>query len=372
MNPPLWRLTIGVGVALAAIAWLSPAPDRVTDRDVYEATAAHGVVVDCADLHCFRVLVPWILGRLPGSSDTKWSLYSAIANTAAAVGVHQLALALGVRQPAATIAGALAAFGFGSLYTLHDPFTADPLMFALGPILTWLIVRERVATAGIVGSIGVLAKEFAAAPLYIGALWAFGGRRTVLGMRVLAAANTAFLVWLALQFTLMLRYNYGYGDNPSTHLLSGGYVRPRLAGQSALGAGAALFNVYGAVYVLAPVGFLLAPSRVRGLALSALPVALIFAYVQQPDRALWNVHFIALPLAAFVLMRAPAPLGWGVVTASLVANLRAGAQLMVLPDARVGHAIAVALAIGAVVFVVTRVQVREVTNPSAPNTSGAL
>jgi hypothetical protein len=31
---------------LGLIAWMSPPPPRVTDRDVYEATAAHGVVYD--------------------------------------------------------------------------------------------------------------------------------------------------------------------------------------------------------------------------------------------------------------------------------------------------------------------------------------
>src|SRR5438132_10415777 len=34
-------------VPLAAIAWLSPEPNRVTDRAVYDATAARMIVVDC-------------------------------------------------------------------------------------------------------------------------------------------------------------------------------------------------------------------------------------------------------------------------------------------------------------------------------------
>ena len=45
-------------VALGLIAWASPAPDRVTDRGLYEATAAQVIVPDCSDLQCFRVLVP--------------------------------------------------------------------------------------------------------------------------------------------------------------------------------------------------------------------------------------------------------------------------------------------------------------------------
>jgi hypothetical protein len=339
---------------------------------VYEATAAQGVVPDCADLHCFRVLVPWVLGRFPGSSDTVWSLYAVAANTAAALGVFWLALAFGLSVTASAMTAVWAAFGFGSLYTLHDPFTADPLMFALGPIITVCIARDRLALAGILGVVGVLAKEFAAAPLYMGAIWRMLGRRLDAAGRLLAAANTAFLVWMALQFTLMLRYNYGYGDNPSTHLLSGGYVRPWLEQQSAMGAGAALFNVYGAAYLLAPLGFVLAGASVRQLVLSALPIAMVFAYVQQPDRALWNVHFIVLPLAGFVLARAPRALGWGIVAASAAANLRVGAQLTFVPDARVGHAIAVALAVTAILYVISQARFRAVPGEPAANTSSVL
>ena len=60
----LWLMFV---VALAVIAYLSPEPDRVTDRPVYEATAQHFVVPDCADLHCFRVLMPWVLGFATGA-----------------------------------------------------------------------------------------------------------------------------------------------------------------------------------------------------------------------------------------------------------------------------------------------------------------
>src|SRR5262249_43633020 len=72
-------MTAAFAVALGALAWLAPLPDRVTDRDVYEATAARGIVPDCTDLHCFRVLVPWMLGPLPGPSIVKWRAYAAVS-----------------------------------------------------------------------------------------------------------------------------------------------------------------------------------------------------------------------------------------------------------------------------------------------------
>jgi hypothetical protein len=89
----------------------------------------------------------------------------------------------------------------------------------------------------------------------------------------------------------------------------------------------------------------------RHFAVASLPVAALFAYVQQPDRALWNFHFIVTPLAALVLERVPGVLAWTTIAMFAFANLRIGAQLPWVPAARfalllsmVGGLIAAALA----------------------------
>ncbi len=128
-------------IVLGAIARLSPLPDRVTDRDIYERTAEHRVVPDCTDLHCFRVLVAWTLGALPGPSTLKWRSYAVAANAAAAVMVLQLCLTFGLSARTAWTASIISAFGFGSLYTLHDAYTSDPFMYLLGPLLTNEMLR---------------------------------------------------------------------------------------------------------------------------------------------------------------------------------------------------------------------------------------
>jgi hypothetical protein len=338
-----------LALCLGAIAFLSPHPDRVTDRDVYEATARYRIVPDCTDLHCFRLLVPWTLGLLPGSSDLKWKSYAVVCNAGAAVCLFALCLTLGLAHRTARFAAIVTAFGFGSLYTLHDPFTADPLMFALGPLLTDLMLRDRIAVAGLIGSIGVLGKEFAAAPLFIFTASSAIQRQWVTAARGLVAANAAFIIWIAAQLTLMLRYNYGYGDSTSTQLLSGGLIVHWFAKMSLRGALSAMFNEFGALYVLAPIGFLFAPSSLRRLAAVALPAAALFSYVQQPDRALWNFHFLIVPLGAIVLNRAPALLAWATTGAFAFANLRVGAQLT-LPAARFALGLSVLLAIAASVL----------------------
>jgi len=313
-------------------------------------TAAEYIVTDCADLHCFRVLMPWVLGAMPGPSLPKWKAYAVLANATAALAVMALALAWALPLRAAVMAATLSAFGFGSLYTLHDVFTSDPLMFTLGPIGVLLLMRERFAVAAAVASIGVLAKEFAAAPLYVFSAAAMLQRRFPPAWRALAAANCALIVWLLLQLTLMLRFNYGYGDNPSTHLASGGYLAKWLAEQSPRGAITAMFNEFGVLWLLAPIGLFLATPAIRAFALASIPVALVFGYVQQPDRALWNFHFVVTPLASLVLHRLPAIAAWATIAAFAVANLRVGAQLMFVPAARGALAVSVVIAAGATMW----------------------
>jgi hypothetical protein len=346
------RLHFGVLVVLlGVIAWLSPAPDRVTDRDTYEATAARFIVPDCTDLHCFRVLVPWTLGLLPGPSILKWKAYAVAGNAGAAIAVFQLCLVFGLTARGAWLASTASAFGFGSLYTLHDVFTADPLMYFLGAYVTLQLLAERVGFAGALAAVGVFAKEFAAAPLLVFSAYAAAERRPDLALRTLAAALLAFVLWLTLQLTLMLRFNYGYGGNPSTDLLGGGYLLPWFEKQSLRGAASALFDVYGAHYVLALAGMIWAPHRLKRLVVLSIPVALIFAYVQQPDRALWNLHYLMMPLSAVVLERVSGTVAWATIAAGALANLRLGAQLPIGP-ARFSLAIAIVLGLAAIVAAV--------------------
>jgi len=325
---------IAAAAALGIVAASAPPVDRVTDRDTYELTASRIVVPDCTDIHCFRVLVPWVLGRIPGSSLAKWKTYAVVMNAAASVAVFDLCLIFDLRRRGAALAAVMSAFGFGSLYTLYDPYTADPLMYAVGPLLVGQLLRDRMALAGAIGMIAILGKEFAAAPLYIFSAFAAMIGQAARALRALVWANAAFAVWLVLQITLTLAFNYGYGGNPSTDLLGGGYLRPWIQKLSVRGAASAMLNEYSAFYLLAPAGFLLADRRLRLLAVAAIPVAVIFAYVQQPDRALWNFHFIVVPLGAFVLERVAPALAWATAALFVATNLKVGAQLPFIPAAR--------------------------------------
>ena len=337
---------------LGAIAWASPLPDRVTDRGTYEATAAHMVVPDCSDLQCFRVLVPWLLGRLPGSSLLRWKAYAVISNAAAATLMFPLCIGLGLGPRAAALASMISAGGFGSLYTLHDPYTSDPLMFALGPLLTDQLLAGRLAVAGVIGAAGVMAKEFAAVPLYTYAAYAAVERRWGVALRAAIAGNFAFLLWVVLTVALMLRYNYTWGHSGvgSANIAGGAALSLWASGLTLRGIATAMFNEFTMLYVLVPAGIAFAPQRLRLLAAVSLPIAALFCVVQQPDRALWNFHFLIVPFGAIVLARTPWWLAWPTVALFAVGNLRVGAQLPIAGIAHLAIGASLLLAMACVVF----------------------
>jgi len=217
-------------------------------------------------------------------------------------------------------------------------------MYVLGPVITAEALAGRVGIAATIGAVGVMAKEFAGAPLYIVAGYQAVERRWTLALRALAAANIPFFVWLALTLTLMLRFNYSYSGSASTDLAGGGNLVGWVSRQSVRGIASAMFIEFGAFWLLMPVGFFLAPPALRLLFIVSLPVAALFGYVQQPDRALWNFHYLIVPIGATVLDAAPAALGLATLGAFVVANLRVGAQLPMASVGRLALVASVALA----------------------------
>ncbi|MGQ0732042.1 MAG: hypothetical protein ACT4QD_00125 [Acidobacteriota bacterium] len=348
-----------VAGALGLVAWVAPAPWYLTDRTEYEQVGREWLIPSCSSLHCFRKLVPIAIEQLPGPSIVKWKTYAVVSNALAAVAVARLALAFGLSPWAAWMSLLLSAFGFGSLFTLFDPHSADPLMFLLGPALAGMLVvrptrpgeaiaasaRPRTGRAAAIAAVGVFAKEFAAAPLWIGAgvCW-MTGRRGLLA-RAAVAGLVVTTIWVVYQLTLITAFDYSYGGNPSSRIFEGGYIAHWV---SELGPRAALTSIvmnYGPLLVLVPAGFLLAPAELRRWALASVPALAAFAYVQQPDRAIWNMHFVSVPLAALALTRLPTSAAAVLVACYAAANLRVGAQLTFVPASRYALGAAILLAL---------------------------
>src|SRR5262249_16461237 len=198
---------------------------------------------------------------------------------------------------AALLAAAMSGCGFGAFYTLHDPFTSDPLMYALGPAISMSFVTGQLAVAAALSVVGATAKEFAAAPAYIFTLYDASRRQWAAAFRAMLVGNAAFLTWALLTIVLMLRFNYSWGLNGvgSANLSGGAALALWAAEQSARGIVFAMFNEFGALYVLAPAGLLFASPQLRRLALGSVATAGLFRDVPPPAPALWNLYCVDAP-----------------------------------------------------------------------------
>lgn len=347
---------------LGVISAYTPIP-RNTDSDLYQHLGRQVLIRDCNSIHCARVLVAVVLEHLPGPTGLKWKAYAAVANSVAALAVARFCLLLGVTAPAAIAASWICALGFGSLYTLYDTYTSDPLMYMLGPLIAVAVWQGRIGRAGLLGGVGVFAKEFAAAPLWIFTLLAALERRWRAARQLLGTAVVVTLIWLSTQLALRTLLNYSYGESASVDLWHGAYLALWLQGVHFSGALTYLFTTFSALYLLLPVGLALSRCN-RNLALASLPAAAAFMYVEQPERALWNFHFIVIPIAVQVLQALPR---WAMVAFAVsfgILNLRIGAQLPLQTPARV--CLVVSLAIAAVAAIVSLSRMSRRPTPLEP------
>jgi hypothetical protein len=346
MKRPLVH-TLAIVAVLATVAALAPPPPS-SDRDQYERVGRHVVIRGCSDIHCFRVLVAAVLEHLPGPGPVKWKTYAVLANAGAALAVGRFCVLLGLSGSAAVAAMWIAALGTGSLYSLFDSYTSDPLMYLAGPLMAVAVWQGNIRRAGAIGTVGVFAKEFAWAPLWIFALTAAFDRRWSTVKRLVLPAIGVTVVWAIWHFGLMLLFGYRHGFTRSTHLLDGGYIVMWLNSVGFGGAVTYLFLTFGALYFLLPAGLALGGASVRHLFLASLPAVAAFMYVQQPERALWNFHFIVIPTAVLALQDVPGWMRAAFTAAFGAANLRFGAQLPIPGLARIALLTSLALACAAV------------------------
>jgi hypothetical protein len=338
-----------MAVVLGAAAWLSPQPWWDTDRNVYERLGREWVVPGCNDFHCFRPLVSWVLGRIPGPPLVIWKTYAVLCQLGAAVAMLHWARRWHATPRSARMVAWLTALGSGACYTLFDPYTSDPLMHLLGPALMLAIDRGRFGLATTASAIGVFAKEFAAVPLAVSAAARALNGKWAETRRLVAATAIVLAVWAAWQLIARTQLDYTTGPTYSADVTTGGYLVFWLLTLSTTLVVTLITMVLGGLWLLWPAGLYWGPRELRQLTFASLPALLVFNALQQPDRALWNFAFLVMPSAAIVLDRAPASLGWALVGAQGLLNLRFGAQLPSVPPARLSLAVA-ALVAAAIVW----------------------
>jgi hypothetical protein len=332
---------------LSVVAAVAPRPWFLTDESAYEATAHQIFVPDCSNLQCGRLLAPWIVGRLPGPPLFRWRFFAVVATTGAALALSHFCLAAGLTPRSARFAAWLVALGFGPLLAVFNPYTPDPLMYFLGPVVMTALWQGRRVTAFVMAAIGVFGKEVAAAPLWIFSLFALLRGQWGSALRVFAMAFGATLIWAWLQLWLVIEFNYSYASSKSADLLHGGDAVIWWGELGLRGGVLALAASLGALLLLMPSGWARATRDLRLTAAATLPAALVLCYVQQPDRALWNFHYAMIPLAVLALEQLPDLWCWLFIAFYGLANLRIGAQWRFLPNARYAALGSVAIAAAA-------------------------
>lgn len=313
-------LAATLALSLGTVA-LGLSPEYVTDRDTYEQVGRQLIIPDCSNLHCTRVLVAWVIEQLPGESIVKWKTYAVIGNLLAAWGIFSLSRRFGLDLQASRAAAMMSALGPGAQLTALDPHTSDPLIYGVVPWLVRLLIDGRFAAVTACAVVGVWAKEFAVAPLWIFAV--FGGllRRTDIVLKSAAGAALASAAWVGQQLWFILAHNYSYGGNSSARILEGGYLLTWIRWIGPVRAIGAMVLHFGPLAWLVTAGFRRSPRELKLLALASAPAVLAFAYVQQPDRAIWNFQFVLLPLAAVTFQGAPLWLRATWLTAFAVSHL---------------------------------------------------
>ncbi len=353
---------IAIVVVLGGIAAVTPQPGS-TDRDFYQRMGHRVLIRDCGDIHCFRTLVAVVLEHVPGPSDLKWKTYAVLANAIGALAVGRFCSLLGLSASVATAASWISALGAGSLYSVYNCYTSDALMYMLGPLMAVAVWEGRPARAGVLGAIGVFAKEFAAAPLWIFTAMTVLTHRFRAAVRLLPISSAVTLAWLTLQAGLMAFQNYRYGSTRSAEWFSGAFLATWMNSVGSL-AVTYLFISFGALYLLLPVGLFLGGRDLRRLAVAAVPAIAAFVYLEQPERAIWNFHFIVIPIAAVALQGLP---DWAIATFAAsfgIANLRFGAQLPIRSAARVSLLLSLTVAAATVLLSLWRRTSRPINAPS--------
>jgi hypothetical protein len=341
-----FRLYLAFVVALAVVGVIA---SRVVlpDNRFYIQAADRMINPGCAEIHCFRVLVPWTIGAIPGNRLFNWKAYAVLSNAAAALAVFDLCLFLGLTRRASIVAGALTAFGFGSFAAIWQPYQSDPLMYWWSPVVMRWALDDRLAAAGLLACVGVFAKEFIVVPFGIAGIADARDGRWGRAFGAAAAGAIAFCVWLGLQVFLRTRFGYTFGHNLSPRFFEGSYLFFWLGQMSPRGALSAMFNEFGPIWVLIPLGWLAASRELRRVCIATLPIAALYAYLQQPDRALWNFHFLTSPLAALVLDSMSTAFISVFVAVYAFAYLKVGAEVGFVPPARYAYAVGLVLALTA-------------------------
>ncbi len=321
-------------LALAVHAAAPAQPDN-SDRQEYDYVGVHGLDANCPwSVYCYRILVPVMLEQLPVDAELRWRWLQLAANTTAGsiVAITTAGLANGLA--AALLATIVVQTSFGFAFTAYDPYTADPVVFAILATLAWCWFAQRWLVAMAIGLIGIFAKETVALLSVATALAAAIDRRAGWRMWV-AQGGIVLAALLGFHWIMDSYFGWGISTNPAAQFAQGSWLARWWLNNPGLALkGFFLFVPFGFVWVYAAAGFSAAPKELRHLAVGAALPFLALNYVQNPERALSNLFFVIVPLAAIALTRVPFALAMAAVVTNGLFTSKVGSSTVWLPSSR--------------------------------------
>ena len=307
----------------------APPQPRLSDRAEYEYNGRYGLAPNCPNsIYCYRILVPMVLERMPGSPDERWRAVQWLAHTATGT-IVSMAIA-----PAGSpwLAAILLQPSYGFAFTAYDPYTADPVVFLIAALVFYLWMIDRPLAAAAITTVGVFAKEtvalIATAPAIAVMLSDRQTRWRWVGGAVIACAALLSFHWYMDTYE-----GWGISRNPAANFSAGSWLalwwrnNPSIIRKALM-----VFSPFGWAWVFALLGYRGAPPAIRQLALgTVLPIG-VLVYVQTPERALANAFFVVVPLATVFLSRIPPAAGWAAAVTNGLVTARIGLSTEWLPS----------------------------------------
>ncbi len=328
-----WIAILMLNGALSGLTQLvAPAQPRLSDRQEYESVGQHPLEADCTwSVYCYRVLVPVLLEQIPLAPDSRWRWFRWSAVTAAGAIVSSTAASLGGGLSAAILVSVMVQTSFGFAFTAYDPYSAEPMVYLTSAVLAWCWMANRWAAALAIGIAGVFAKETVALMSGALALASFSERRENWRRWLVQAAIVAATL-LAFHGVMETYFGWGIATNPASRFSEGSWLALWWRNNPGIGRKTFYLSMpFGFVWLYAAAGFLIAPAKLRHLAIGAALPFLALNYVQNPERALANVFFVVAPLAAVLLARVPRPVALAAVVTNGLFTARAGTASAWLP-----------------------------------------
>lgn len=324
-------------VLALTIQSIAPPQPQQSDREKYEYAGAHPLEPDCPRpwvLYCYRVLVPATLEMIPAAAEARWRAYRWAATTVAGTVTALTAATIAAAPRAAFVAAILVQSSYGFAFTGLDPYSADPAVFALLAVLAWCWARNRWLLAGLLGVVGIFAKETVVLMSAATALAALLPARRHGWRGWVAQAAFVLAVLIAYRWVMQSVWRWSAGESASLlqrDLIQGGWLSLWIEGNTPAAMAFLLFATFGFSWWFALIGFRDAPTEIRHLAIgSGLPF-LALNYVQNPERALGNLFFVVIPLAAAALSRGPAAVAFAAAVLNALITARAGTASEWLP-----------------------------------------